>query len=354
MAGVGTTVFAKQAENYPTVAFYDKIGNPVPDLALGNGEKLEITGEQNEWYSIKIVAAHFEGRQGFVKKKNTHAGEPCSALCGKPSWNGNANEFCCMACKNKGPAAPTITDKVEVALEPLQSAPPAPALPTPTPPTPAVALCQNPACGKPSGGGPFCSMECAEAASNPPAMPSSPPEPPTPPQPQMAACQRCGKPSAGPFCSLECSEAHAPPAVPTAEPLCHNPACGKPSGSGPFCSLECSEVAQANGPPASLLEAPQSGGCQRCGKPSAGPFCSLECSEGGAPPGPPAGQVCQNPACGKPSGGGPFCSLECSEAASGPPAFAPEPTQSGVCQGCGKPSAGPFCSLECSESAPTH
>jgi len=328
MAGVGTTVFAKQAENHPTVAFYDNIGNPAPDLALGTGEKLEITGEQNEWYSIKIVAAHFNGRQGFVKKKNIHAGEPCSALCGKPSWNGFANEFCCMACKNKGPAAPTPTARATL-------------------PTPAVALCQNPACGKPSGGGPFCSLECSDAASGPPA----PPEPPTPPGPQMAACQRCGKPSAGPFCSLECSEGGAPPALPAAEPLCQNPACGKPSGGGPFCSLECSDATQR--PPASLPEAPPSGGCQRCGKPSAGPFCSLECSEGGPPPGPPAGQVCQNPACGKPSGGGPFCSLECSEAASGPPAFAPVLTQSGVCQGCGKPSAGPFCSLECSEAAPT-
>lgn len=123
MVVFGSTVFTKQSDNHPTVAVYDQIGKPVPDIAVGNGEMLEITGEQDDWYSVKFIGPLYNGRAGFVKKKNTCTGEPCLARCGKPSWNGLPNDFCSSACKSRGAAPAEPTDQ-PAPTTPDPSAPP--------------------------------------------------------------------------------------------------------------------------------------------------------------------------------------------------------------------------------------
>lgn len=94
-------MFTRQADGHATVAFYNQPSDDTPSLAPGNGVKLEVVDERDEWYNVRLLAPHFNRRSGWVKKRNTHLGEPCRALCGKPSWNGEEGQFCSGVCKSQ-------------------------------------------------------------------------------------------------------------------------------------------------------------------------------------------------------------------------------------------------------------
>jgi len=90
----------------------------------------------------------FCGKTCKVQAGGGAGGAPCPGGCGKPSWNGLPNEYCSRACRAADPCAAKAA-----------AADPSGAL-----------ICLNPSCGKPTWNGlpnEFCSNYCRTVASHP-------------------------------------------------------------------------------------------------------------------------------------------------------------------------------------------
>jgi len=162
----------------------------------------------------------------------------CLARCGKPSWNGDPDEYCSVACRQKGPQSRQ-----------------------------ANATCRAPGCNKQSWNGVaggYCSNVCrnndtGNATHKP-----------------LCATPGCGKPTwngqPGEYCNKNCKA--------SAVTLCSAPGCGKPTWDGRpgFCSKSC-RINSGGGGAAVCLK-------PGCGKPTwnglPGEFCSNFC-KGSAP-----------------------------------------------------------------------